>query len=159
MGKRAQRVALTVAALASVLGATYGAPAFSQPAKRQPASAATANIVGSWTFQTETYNNGCKMYGELVLQPSANGKNFVCTFKTEEHCPDVLAKAQETCTAERNGATVNVVSKVISVSPAGIGYDPDDFELKVESSARMLGMMRSFHSAPVEFYRGNLPTS
>jgi hypothetical protein len=156
MGKRAQRVALTVTALTALSGALFGAPAFSQPAKPQGAS--TANVVGAWTFQTQTYADGCKMYGELVIQPNASGKH-ICTFKTEEHCPDILAKAQESCTAQRNGATLAIKSTVLSVSPPNIGYDPDDFELKIENSARMTGMMRSFHSAPVEFYRGNLPTS
>jgi hypothetical protein len=97
------------------------------------------------------------MYGQMVIAPNANGRH-VCTFKTEEHCPDVVAKAEESCTATRAGTAVNIKSIVKSVNPA-IGYDPDDFELKIENSARMTGMMRSFNSAPVEFYRGNQPTS
>jgi hypothetical protein len=148
-----ERGAILAAGVAAIV-ALFAAPAFSQPAK--PA-AGPANIAGNWTFQTQTYSNGCKMYGQMVIAPNATGRH-VCTFKTEEHCPDVVAKAQETCTATRAGAALTIKSQVKSVSPA-IGYDPDDFELKIENSARMTGMMRSFNSAPVEFFRGNTPTS
>jgi hypothetical protein len=143
---------ITAAACVSGLVALFAATATAQPARP-----AQSNISGAWTFQTQTYADGCKMYGEMNIQPAANGKH-ICTFKTEEHCPDVVAKAQETCTAQRTGDSVKIESVVKSVTPQ-IGYDPDDFELKIENSAHMTGLMRSFHSAPVEFYRGNAPTS
>jgi len=139
-------------AAAGLLTVAIAAPAFSQTNRAAP-----ANISGAWSFQTQTYANGCRMFGKMTIRPDANGRH-VCTFATEEHCPDIVAKAQESCTALRNGGALSIKSTVLSVSPK-VGYDPDDFDLKIDSSSYMSGTMRSFHSAPVEFFRGDAPNS
>lgn len=138
-------------AAAGLLTTAIVAPAFSQTNRAAP------NISGAWSFQTQTYADGCRMFGKMTIRPDANGRH-VCTFTTEEHCPDIVAKAQESCTATRTGAALSIKSTVLSVSPK-VGYDPDDFDLKVDNSSYMAGTMKSFHSAPVEFFRGDAPNS
>jgi hypothetical protein len=139
-------------AAAGLLTVAIAAPAFSQPSHTAP-----ANVSGAWSFQTQTYGDGCRMFGKMTIRPDASGRH-VCTFSTEEHCPDIVARAQESCTAQRNGAALSIKSTVLSVSPK-VGYDPDDFDLKIDSSSYMTGQMKSFHSAPVEFFRGDAPNS
>jgi hypothetical protein len=139
-------------AAAAFLSVAIAAPAFSQPNRAAP-----ANITGAWTFQTQAYADGCRMFGKMTIRPDANGRH-ICTFSTEEHCPDIVAKAQESCTAQRNGAALSITSTVLSVSPK-VGYEPDDFDLKIDNSSYMTGTMNSFHSAPVEFFRGDAPNS
>jgi hypothetical protein len=143
-----KRADLLLACFALV--AAIAAPALAQP-NTGP------NIIGNWAFETESYAHGCKMAGALKISPAAKGKHL-CTFETREACPDIVVSAKESCTATRVGNRLMVKSTVLSVTPK-VGYDPDDFELTIKSSAHMTGMMRSFNSAPVEFFRGDMPTS
>jgi hypothetical protein len=127
-------------------------------AAQKPASGSkVASITGAWSFLTQSYANGCRMSGQMRLAPSSSGKH-ACTFSTEEKCPDIVVHAKETCEAVREGGKLTIKSKVGSVDPQ-VGYDPDDFELTIQNGARMTGMMRSFNSAPVEFFRGDAPVS
>lgn len=142
------RVLVFAAALAAALPATAQKPA---------AGAKSANITGAWNFQTQTYSNGCRMSGVMSVRPSPGGKH-ACTFQTEEKCNDITVRAKESCEAVRDGGKLTITSKVGAVDPK-VGYDPDDFELTIQNGARMTGMMRSFNSAPVEFFRGDAPVS
>lgn len=126
------------------------APALANPA------ANSADITGAWGFATQTYGEGCKLSGTVVIKPV--GKSFLCTMAAQEICRDIKVRAKETCTATRNGDSLVIKATVVSVDP-DVGYVPDDFELKIHSAAYMKGMLRSFHSAPVDFFRGDAPVS
>jgi hypothetical protein len=126
------------------------------PALANPAATKAADITGAWAFTTQTYGDACKLSGTVVVKPA--GKNFTCTMTAQEICRDIKVRAKETCTATRNGDNLVIKANVISVTP-DVGYVPDDFELKIQGSAYMKGMLRSFHSAPVEFFRGDAPVS
>ncbi|HVY02146.1 MAG TPA: hypothetical protein VG983_00705 [Caulobacterales bacterium] len=120
------------------------------------ATPAPADITGAWAFATQAYGNGCKLSGSLVLKGS--GKTYSCSMAVQERCNDIAVKARESCVATRTGDGLVIKATVQSVDPV-VGYVPDDFELKIQSSAYMKGMLRSFHSAPVDFYRGDAPVS
>jgi hypothetical protein len=126
-------------------------------AQKPVAGSKNANITGAWTFLTQTYSNGCRMSGQMAIKASPSGKH-ACTFATEEKCNDIIVRAKESCEAVRDGGALTITSKVISVNPQ-VGYDQDNFELTIQNGARMTGMMRSFNSAPVEFFRGDAPIS
>ena len=145
---------IRILAFAAALAAAMPAAA------QKPAStgSAAANITGAWTFQTQTYANGCRMSGQMLIEPAKNGVTHACTFSTEEKCPDIVVKAKEACTATRSAGKLSIKSTVKSVEPQ-VGYDPDDFDLTIRNGALMTGMMRSFNSAPVEFFRGDAPVS
>jgi hypothetical protein len=142
--------------LAIVFGACL-ALALPAAAQKPAASSKSANIGGAWNFVTQSYANGCRMSGVMMIRQSNTGK-YSCTFQTEEKCPDITVRAKEACEAVRDGGALKITSKVTSVEPQ-VGYDPDNFELTIQNGARMTGMMRSFNSAPVEFFRGDAPVS
>jgi hypothetical protein len=146
-------------ALVFAMGLAVALPAAAQkpaPAGAQ-SGAKSANITGGWSFITQTYSNGCRMSGQMTLRPSPAGKH-ACTFTTQEKCNDITVHAKESCEAVRDGGKLTIKSTVNAVDPK-VGYEPDDFELTIENGARMTGMMRSFNSAPVEFFRGDAPIS
>jgi hypothetical protein len=144
--------------LAAALVFAFVTAAYAQPVASKAAPKPTgANIAGNWAFETEVYADGCRMTGLMTIRPDAHGRH-ACTFETRETCPDIVVNAKEFCTATRTGNQLVVKSAVLSVSPK-VGYDPDNFELTIKSGARMTGMMHSNYSAPVEFFRGDAPTS
>ncbi len=143
-------ILLALAAIAIVCAA----PAVAQ---KPAAGAKNANIGGAWNFLTQTYSTGCRMSGVMSIKPSNTG-TYACTFQTQEKCNDITVYPKETCEAVRDGGKLTITSKVISVTPQ-VGYDQDNFELTIQNGARMTGMMRSFNSAPVEFFRGDAPVS
>jgi hypothetical protein len=144
-----------LSAMVVAVFAASAAPAIARPVASPNITGAT--IAGNWAFETEVYAGGCRMSGVMTIRPDARGKH-VCTFETRESCPDIVASAKQSCIATRTGNQLVVKSTVLSVIPK-VGYDPDNFELTIKSSARMTGMMRSNYSAPVEFFRGDAPTS
>lgn len=145
-----KRAWLVAAALAVALPAAAQKPTAATGSK-------TAVITGPWSFITQTYANGCRMSGQMQMVADRAGR-LTCTFTTEERCPDIVVNAKETCQAVRKDGALTITSKVVSVTPQ-VGYDSDDFELTIQNGARMTGMMRSFNSAPVEFFRGDAPIS
>ncbi|MGE3303436.1 MAG: hypothetical protein AB7M12_10010 [Hyphomonadaceae bacterium] len=140
------------------LFACLAALAAADAAGAQPKpKAAGPSIAGQWAYETDVYANGCKMTGLMTIKPDAAGRH-ACVFESREQCPDISVVAQESCLAQRQGDVLTIKSAVHAVKPQ-VGYDPDDFDLKIESGSRMTGMMRSFHSAPVIFRRGDAPIS
>jgi hypothetical protein len=131
------------------LALTLAAPAF--------AASKPADITGAWAFVTKTYGPGCQLSGSMVIRKS--GANYVCSFTAQERCPDLTLKAQQTCTAKRNGDQLEITATVKSVTPKGYNYVPDNFALTIASSAQMKGDLHSFHDAPVDFWRGDAPVS
>jgi hypothetical protein len=121
-----------------------------------PVSAPKDAAAGAWVFETQTYADGCKLAGEVVLVPSRTERGrYSCTVKARETCDGrgLIAQAEQTCTAVRTGDALRIESKVVSVKPPGISYAPDDFTLTIRSTSRMDGMMESFNSAPATFLR------
>jgi hypothetical protein len=143
-------------ALALVAIIAMIATAHAQPVK-QRAPAGPPNITGIWAFETQPYANGCTMTGVMTIKPDARGQH-ACSFEALEKCPDMQVRAKETCQAKRNGADLKITSTVHQVKP-DLSYDPDNFELTIRGGSYMKGMMRSFNSAPVEFFRGDAPIS
>ena len=144
--------------VAAVMLVAVAAAAQAQTGARRPANnASTANITGYWAFETDTYSNGCKMTGVMTIRPDARG-NHVCSIETNEKCTDIEVRAKETCFAKHAVVDLLVTSTVTSGAPE-VGYEPDDFELKIQNSSYMTGMMKSFNSAPVRFFRGDAPVS
>ena len=138
--------ALAVAAFA-VAGLAAATP--TKPAK-------TADITGAWAFETHVYGPHCQLSGSMMIRPS--GAGFSCVFTAQERCQDITVKAQETCEAKRDGEAMTIIAHVNRVAPQ-VGYEPDNFELTIQSGSYMKGMLRSFHSAPVDFFRGDAPVS
>ena len=129
--------------------ALAAAPVFATPK--------AADVSGAWAFETQTYGSHCQLSGSMMIRPA--GKDYACTFTAQERCSDITVKAQESCEAKRlPDGSFNIIATVNKVSPQ-VGYEPDNFELKIESGAHMTGMLRSFHSAPVDFFRGDAPVS
>jgi len=126
------------------------APALANPMQKP------ADVSGAWAFETQTYGNSCQLSGSLTLRPA--GVGYSCAFTARERCADITVKAQETCTAARSGDSLTIKAFVTKVAPQ-VAYSPDDFVLTIKSGAQMHGELRSFHSAPVDFFRGDAPVS
>ena len=147
----AASLALGATAFGSRARAIPGPPAHTPSGPSRP-----SDVSGAWAFETQTYGDNCQLSGSLTLRPTGNG--FACAFTARERCTDITVKAQETCTAERVGAALTIKAKVTRVAPQ-VAYEPDDFTLTIKSGAQMQGELRSFHSAPVDFFRGDAPVS
>lgn len=116
------------------------------------------SVTGAWSFKTEPYDGGCVMTGQLIVDRIRKGDAYACKLTAHETCPDVSISATQTCTLTEKNGNVRISSRIVKVEPA-LGYTPDDFELTLESSARMIGELRSADIAPVMFYRGDTPIS
>lgn len=110
------------------------------------AQSAAPSIEGRWCFQTEEYYSfeQCSMRGEINLTRTGEGA-YRCTLLTEETCDVVpeLITSEQVCTAERDGAALEVQSTVIRFTPEGASYYPDYFSLAVRSAGEMSGRMFS----------------
>jgi hypothetical protein len=116
------------------------------------------NVTGAWSFKTQQYDGGCVMTGQLTVERKAKGAAHVCKITAHETCPGISIKADQNCTLTERDGKVRIASTIVKVEPA-LGYTPDDFELRLESSSRMIGELRSADVAPVMFYRGDTPIS
>jgi hypothetical protein len=126
------------------------------------AGAQPADLAGQWSFHTQPFN-GCVIKGEMTIK-RVNDKKYVCTFKTDQNCGQYVGGAEQTCTIDRNGATVKIRSKVIKFNWGNGTYAPDDFDLTIVSSSYMKGGFSSVHQTAVdeafaEFHRGQAPNS
>lgn len=130
--------------------------AFALAAGGARATPTQADITGAWSFQTQVYGPNCSLSGAMTIRPA--GAEYACTFVAQERCADLTVKAQETCEAKRAGDAMAITAHVNSVAPK-VGYEPDNFELTIQTRSYMKGMLHSFHSAPVEFFRGDAPVS
>lgn len=125
---------------------------------------ATADISGTWSFRTtDYYNFGCRMDGQVVLQPTDEEGVYACFMVAEENCPGVgrgLYIARQTCQGDRNGAELRITSEVVTVNPPTTSYYPDNFSVTIIDDAEMLGRLLSYElDTSVEFYRGPGPVS
>ncbi len=127
-------------------------------AEPKRAEAAKADIGGVWNFMTEAYGPTCRLSGTVIVAaPAADGKR-PCSISAQERCAGLVVASKQVCTAERKGDALAISASIKSVEPQ-VSYAPDNFELTIESSARMNGMLRSYNSAPVLFFRGEAPVS
>jgi hypothetical protein len=157
MPARIQLARLMFAAAVGVCATTLAARARDIPAAHaQGGASRPADVTGAWAFETQTYGDNCQLSGSLTLRPA--GAGFSCAFTAHERCASIAVKAQETCTAERVGDALTITAKVMKVAPI-VAYEPDNFTLTIKSGAQMQGELRSFHSAPVDFFRGDAPVS
>lgn len=135
--------ALVVAgALIAATGAATGALAQA----RRPA------VEGVWSYETDAYNGGCRMSGQLVVRPASRSGRHSCTLVAVEVCGDLRVRAEQTCTVSVSGDQVSIESAVRKVTPE-LSYAPDNFSLKLESPQRMTGRLESFATAPARFTR------
>lgn len=116
------------------------------------------SVTGAWSFKTQPYDGGCVMTGQMIVDQKRKGDAYACQIKAYETCPDISINAEQTCTLTEKNGKVLIKSTIVKVEPA-LGYTPDDFELTLESSSRMIGELRSADIAPVMFYRGDAPIS
>jgi hypothetical protein len=140
---RAEFLAIAVA-LSGLAGAS---PAAAKPAARDP-------VLGAWAFETAPYKGGCKMRGEMSIRAGAAANRYLCSFVATETSPSFKVRADQSCTAVKDGAKLTVTAKIEKLSPADVPYAPDDWALTIVDSSKMIGELRSADIAPVTFYRG-----
>jgi len=133
--------ALALAALASA------SPAVAKPRGGDP-------VLGSWTFETATYKGSCKMRGEMTLRADAAPGRYQCSFVATETCTGLKVRADQSCTALKSGQKLSVKATIVKITPPDVPYAPDDWELTIVDSSKMIGELRSADIAPVTFYRG-----
>ena len=143
----------TVAAIAMAL--TFTTQALAQRKDRAPAP----NIAGAWSFQTAPYDadgdgRACSMKGTMTIAPTRTTGDFTCVFTAIETCPWGEWTAEQTCTAKRNGAKLEITSTITRVTPATVNYAPDNWSLTIRTSDLMIGELRSADIADVQFRRG-----
>lgn len=151
-----KRNARLVAAAALAIAMTFTTQAFAQRKDRtQPAP----NIAGAWSFQTAPYDGdgdgrACSMKGTMTIAPARTAGDFTCTFTAVETCPWGEWTAEQTCTAKRTGAKLEITSTLRRVTPATVNYAPDNWSLTVRTTDLMIGELRSADIANVQFRRG-----
>jgi hypothetical protein len=116
-------------------------------------------VTGAWSFKTQPYDGGCVMTGELSVSSAPRNGSYSCKLVARETCPDLKITAQQVCTLTEKNGKVAIKSSIALLSDPSMAYSPDNFELTLESAARMTGELRSADIAPVLFYRGEVPTS
>jgi hypothetical protein len=137
-------ILFSMAAAAVIALAT---PSFGQPAGQFGADAHR----GEWTFKTESYGPfKCVLSGRMRIAKSRTGAE-ICTFQATEVCTDRRFKAEQSCTVSRSDDQITIVSRIIRADTES--YRPDDFDVKIETTDKMRGTMRSVYSAAVEFRR------
>jgi hypothetical protein len=118
-----------------------------------PATKPLTDIMGAWRFETEVYGDGCKLTGALRVNRAGQNGPLTCRVVATETCRGWRYVAEQACTVARQANRLSITNVVTKVRPASATYQPDDFELTVESPALMTGTMTSVHSAPVRFWR------
>lgn len=151
--KSSRRLAV-VAALALALTCTT--QAFAQ---RKTPTPAAPNIAGAWSFQTAPYDSDgdgqpCTMKGTMTIAPARTAGDFSCRFTAIETCPWGEWTAEQTCTAKRTGAKLEITSTITRVTPATVSYAPDNWSLTIRTGDLMIGELRSADIANVQFRRG-----
>jgi hypothetical protein len=158
MPPRSDRRAALVIAAGLALAATAGA-GFAQPKAGAPAPVVT----GAWSFQTAPYDGDrdgrtCSMRGSMTIAQGRDGA-LTCAFTAIETCPGGTWTAEQTCTAVRAGAKLEITSTIRRVTPNTVNYAPDNWSLTVRSSDLMVGELHSADIANVQFRRGPAYTS
>jgi hypothetical protein len=153
-----RRVATGIAALFA-LAATSSA-VFAQPRAR----ATTPVITGVWTFQTQAYDSDhdgrpCSMRGTMTIMQGRQPGALSCTFVATETCPNGAWTAEQSCTAARTGARLEITSTITRVTPGTVNYAPDNWSLTIRTNDLMVGELRSAAIAGVQFRRGPAYTS
>ena len=153
-----RRIAISVAAVLA-LAATSGA-VFAQPRARAPAPVVT----GVWSFQTQAYDGdrdgrACSMRGTMTIVQGRQPGALNCTFVATETCPNGSWTAEQSCTATRRGAKLEIASTITRVTPGTVNYAPDNWSLTIRTSDLMVGELRSADIAGVQFRRGPAYTS
>jgi hypothetical protein len=157
MPRRSDKLAIAVAAVLA-LAATSGA-VFAQPQKGRSARAPQPVITGAWSFQTAPYDGdrdgrACSMKGSMVIVQGRTPDLLTCTFTATETCPFGEWTAEQTCTAKRTGAQLEISSTITRVTPPTVNYAPDNWILTIRTSDLMIGELRSADVANVQFRRG-----
>ena len=116
------------------------------------AAAAPHAVDGAWAFKTVPFQGDCVMTGRLVVKPTVKGAHS-CELIAYQTCSAYKITTKQTCQLSETNGAVTIKSKI--VHSTSTGYAPDDFELKLESAARMTGELRSADIAKVTFYRGD----
>lgn len=112
-----------------------------------------ARIEGIWAFRTAPYREGtCVLSGTMTIRKTPAPDAYVCSFVAFEVCENLRARAEQTCTAQRNASGLEITSTLKNVTPS-LNYVPDDFALDAVSASRMEGLMLSAADAEVVFTR------
>jgi hypothetical protein len=139
------RQRIRVAILATVLAA---------PVALAQDEGASADILGSWTFEASPTYDSCFLHGEATLRPGPSADVFLCELVANDVCPNIWSyRAEQTCTATRKGDRLTISSQIESVDPQTDRYLPDNFVLRIVNDSLMVGELRSAVDAPAEFRR------
>ena len=115
---------------------------------------ATADITGAWAFETDVYEQICRMTGELDLRATDQPGVYEGRLLAFENCEGRDPyQASQSSLVRREGDQVKIESKLVRVLPSPEFYAPDDFVLTVIDSVLMIGELRSADIAPVTFRR------
>jgi hypothetical protein len=134
--------------------ALLGLATMSGVAVAQP-KGAPVDIAGAWRFETAPYDGGaCRMTGTMTIVRGRGANAYTCTFIATESCRWGQWSAEQRCTAQRDGARVDIASTIVRLTPPGTSYVPDNWSLTIRSSDLMVGELRSADIAGVEFRRG-----
>ncbi|MBI1360674.1 MAG: hypothetical protein GC155_10405 [Alphaproteobacteria bacterium] len=135
-----------------------------------PGAALAEGIAGSWKFQTDRLpSNGCTISGDIVFHETKTAGRFACEFVSREDCTtpegvETFQKVKQSCSAELDGETVTITSKVEQVLDAGPAeernrlmrtdsYLPDDFSVHANDEGGFEGFFHSIQKAGVRFWR------
>lgn len=133
--------------------------AVSTQALAQRNAAPAPNIAGAWSFQTAPYDGdgdgrACTMRGTMTIAPTRSAGDFTCVFTAVETCPWGEWTAEQSCTAKRTGAKLEITSTITKVTPPTVSYAPDNWSLTIRTGDLMVGELRSADIANVQFRRG-----
>ncbi|MBU6372536.1 MAG: hypothetical protein KJS97_07360 [Alphaproteobacteria bacterium] len=111
-------------------------------------------VLGGWVFETAVYKGSCRMKGEMSIRPAPQPNRYTCSFVATETCEGLKVRADQSCTAVKEGKTLTIKATILKLTPPDILYTPDDWSLTIVDSSKMIGELRSADIAPVTFYRG-----
>ena len=137
MSSRKSRL-LVASALCLAAPAVLGPAALGQEGDTPPA------LAGNWVFEADL-NQACTFDGQARLTPTDTENVFGCELTARQDCPsiDVTYVVQQTCTATVNGDAMTVRSEIqtfLQGEPSAF-YTPDSFQLRIQSSSRMGGVL------------------
>lgn len=115
-------------------------------------SSAETRLLGRWQFQTTQHvhsGDECQVTGQMLVMPDESGSGLVCQFEALHSCKTLGdSTSTQHCTVNVVNNAIVIESAVIEFKSWSARYCPDNFDLRVETPARLVGRLRSCGPSP-----------
>jgi hypothetical protein len=129
----------------SALAAALLIAALAATAQPKPAPAVDP-LVGVWQVETGRFLGDCQITGTIVFKPTDKPNQFTCRLRATQSCNGVFdASAEQSCTVQRQGDRVKIISKIAKSTSSA--YAPDHFQMRLVSPLLMTGHQWDDYSA------------